>query len=118
MGITTDDYKRVVNKMLAQEEALEFLQKSLLYKQTYADNLVEQLTKLGTKLAHAEEDLAIRQAQYEKLLAFYHDVRERSQPANGHDDTWILTYENESGMPDTYSWEEVEDGLPNVEASS
>lgn len=103
MGITADDYKRVVNRNLLLEDKLTQAEKVVEFRNELTRNLLAKLDQL-------REDLDIRTAQYKQLLAFYNDVRER---AVCDDNTFTLTWTNPNdGLVDTFKWDEDEDGLP------
>jgi len=105
MGITADDYKRVVNRMLYLEEQLKIWEANEEMRRNI-------LRDVATRLEHLQEDFNTRNVQYTQLLDFYNGIKELSY-ATGDEWTFIWSRHN-SGVLGSFVWSEDEDALPKT----
>lgn len=106
MGITADDYKRVVNRMLYLEEQIRSREQHEEFQQSFLKDLL-------TKLTDMTEGYNIRTAQYEKLLDFYITIREASHCVNAESAEWVLYWRTASSCTSgRIEWREDENALP------
>src|SRR5688572_15141612 len=121
MGITADDYKKVVNRNLYLEDTISQLRLANSMEQQLRkevlnvnDQLVADRDEYLTNLQHTAEDLEIRNAQYRQLLDFYHNIRELSTATNTETAEWTLYWQRKqyNGTLGKFEWNEDDQALP------